>query len=221
MEEKPAALIVRMDPPPGEEREFESWYADEHILERMRVPGFLSAVRGWAVRGEPRHLAVYYVRSLATLEHPEYLELRRRPDERSRRIVGEPLGTGSAGAFLRFAGEEIGDTGSAPAGRYLYLVTFAVPAAAQAEVDAWYEQEHLPILLRNEDWLRCRRYAVADAVPPGVTRAAVHELADLAALDSPERAEARAAPWRARLAENAWFSTASYAVYERCQDFAG
>jgi hypothetical protein len=61
-----------------------------------------------------------------------------------------------------------------------------------------------------------RRYApVGSGAPDDVTRIAVHELADLEALDSPERAAARASDWRARLAEQSWFGSASYAVYER------
>ena len=56
--------------------------------------------------------------------------------------------------------------------------------------------------------------------PVGVTRAAVHELTDLSALDSPERERARATPWRARLSQDDWFSSSRYAVYQRFQDFS-
>ena len=60
----PAALISQMDPPPGERDDFDAWYRDEHIPSRLAVPGFESAVRGWAVEGEPSHLAL-----VVSIEH--------------------------------------------------------------------------------------------------------------------------------------------------------
>jgi hypothetical protein len=212
----PAALISQMDPPPGERDAFDEWYRGEHVPARMRIPGFLGAVRAWAVQGEPSHLVVYYMRSLDVLEQPQYVELKANPGARTDYMLSH------VAAFTRMTAVEIGDTGEAPPARYLYLVTFEVPAEAQEEFDAWYAEDHVPSVMRNEHWLRVRRYAVqSGAVPAGVTRAAVHELADVVALDSPERAEARASEWRARLAENEWFKTARYAVYERYQDFTG
>lgn len=210
---RPAALLSQMDPPPGEDAGFDSWYRDEHIPVRLAIPGFDSAVRGWAVQGEPSHLAVYHLSSLDVLARPEYRELKSNPSPRTARMLE------TVAAFTRFTGEAIGDTGPAEPGRYLYLVTFAVPASAQAEFDAWYEQDHVPTLMRNDTWLRVRRYAILDSVPAEVTRVALHELGDLTALDSPERAAARTSDWRARLAAEEWFGSARYAVYERSETF--
>ncbi len=215
MGSQPGVLISQMEPPPGERDEFDAWYADEHVPLRMALPGFTGAVRAWAPEGEPRHLVVYHLSSPTALESPEYLDVKENPSELTAHMLGH------VGGFTRYIAEEIGDTGDAPPGRYLYLVTFDVPAAAEAEFDAWYESDHVPTLIRCEHWLRIRRYAVGDSIPAGVTRAALHELSDLAALESPERAEARASDWRRRLADEPWFSTARYAVYERYQDFAG
>jgi len=209
----PAALISQMTPPPGEEAAFDGWYRDEHIPARMILPGFSGAVRGRAVVGEPDHLAVYFLASLAALETPEYVRLKTEPPPLTAHMLE------NVAAFTRFLGEEIGDSGDAPPGRYLYLVTFGVPEEAQPEFDAWYAEDHVPALLQDPAWLRCRRYAVHSGEPGHVTRAAVHELDDLAALESPERAAARASRWRARLAEHAWFATARYAAYERFETY--
>lgn len=212
--DKEAALISQMDPPPGEDREFDAWYAEEHVPLRMGVPGFLSAIRGRAVQGTPSHLVVYYLGSREVLATPEYREVKGNPSPLTAHMLE------NVAAFTRYIGDEISDTGAAESGRYYYLVTFDVPEDFQEEFDAWYERDHLKHLMRNPAWVRCRRYAIADSEPAGVTRAAVHELADLSALDSPERAQARATPWRARLSQNDWFSSARYAVYERFQDFS-
>lgn len=210
-----AALISQMDPPLGEDREFDAWYAEEHVPLRMEVPGFVSALRARAVQGEPSHLVIYYLESTDVLSSPEYREVKENPSELTSHMLG------SVAAFTRFTGDLISDTGDAGPGRYLYLVTFGVPGDFQEEFDAWYERDHLPRLMRNPSWLRCRRYAITDSEPLGVTRAAVHELADPSALSSPEREAARGTPWRARLSRNDWFSSARYAVYERFQDFEG
>ena len=64
------------------EEEFNAWYDDEHMAERLAIPGFRSAQR-W-VRdcrpGEGKYLATYELDSMAVLESPAYLE---RFEERS------------------------------------------------------------------------------------------------------------------------------------------
>jgi hypothetical protein len=203
-----------MDPPPGEHDEFDKWYREEHIPSRLAVPGFAGAVRGWAVEGEPAHLVVYHIDSLDVLATTAYGKVKGNPGPRTTRMLRD------VAAFTRFTGEEIGDTGARDSVRYLYLVTFAVPVEAQDEFDAWYADDHVPTLMRCADWSRIRRYAIVDSDPAGVTRAALHEIGDLASLGSPERREARESPWRARLAEKPWFGTARYAVYEVAASFS-
>lgn len=209
----PAALISQMDPPPGERDAFERWYSEEHVPLRMELPGFRSAARGWAVEGEPSHLVIYWMDEPGALATPQYRAVKERPSAVTRHMLE------NVAAFTRWLGPEISDTGAAEPGRFLYLVTFDVPEDSQPAFDDWYERDHVPLLMRNQDWLRVRRYAIVDGEPPGVTRAAVHELRSLEALSSPEREAARTTDWRARLAENAWFASVRYAVYERHQDF--
>jgi hypothetical protein len=113
-----------------------------------------------------------------------------------------------------FVGVEIGDTGRTEPGKYVFLVTFDVPQADQGEFDSWYETEHVARLMEVPGWLRCRRYAVAGlGMTP--TRVAVHELASLAALDSPLRAAAAASEWRQELAKRPWFATGRFDTFTR------
>ena len=129
----------------------------------------------------------------------------------SRDAVGLLATTSAAETFV---GVEIGDTGPCGPGRYLFLVTFHVPQEDQGEFDSWYETEHVARLMEVPGWLRCRRYAVADhgATP---TRVALHELASLAALDSPLRAAAAASEWRQELAKRPWFATGRFDTFTR------
>lgn len=65
-------LLVTMDVEPSVEDELHRWYEEEHIPERLSVPGFLRARRWRAVEGEPKFLALYELESLAALDTPEY-----------------------------------------------------------------------------------------------------------------------------------------------------
>jgi hypothetical protein len=120
----------------------------------------------------------------------------------------------TAPAAETFVGVEIGDTGEAKPGDYLFLVTFDVPREGQGEFDSWYETEHVARLMEVPGWLRCRRYAVAgDGDAP--TRVALHELASLEALDSPLRAAAAASEWRQKLAKQPWFASGKFDTFKR------
>ena len=87
----------------------------------------------------------------------------------------------------------------------LYPVFFGVPAEGEQDFNAWYDDEHLGILLRSPYWPMCRRFKVYKPQPESWTHIALHYLTDLRALESKERDEARATPWRARLAQHPWF----------------
>lgn len=92
------------------------------------------------------------------------------------------------------------------AGEWLYRVGLDVPREHRDEFLAWYEQEHLPILLECPLWDGCRFVEA-----PASDRCrffALHQLADRAALASPERARSRATPWFMRFKQYGWFDEA-------------
>lgn len=69
MSERPRGLLlVMMDVDPEHEEDFNRWYDEEHVAERLSVPGFVSARRFRAVEGAPKYLALY------ELEGPEVLD---------------------------------------------------------------------------------------------------------------------------------------------------
>lgn len=67
-----ALLLVMMDVDPDHEADFNRWYEEEHIPERMAIPGFLSARRFEAVEGGPKYLALYELESVDVLESESY-----------------------------------------------------------------------------------------------------------------------------------------------------
>jgi hypothetical protein len=52
--------------------EFDEWYDTEHIPERMRIPGFINAVRWVGTKSARLSLALYDLESLDVLTKPEY-----------------------------------------------------------------------------------------------------------------------------------------------------
>jgi hypothetical protein len=68
-------LLFTTDIDPAHEDEFHRWYEEEHIPERMAIPGFLSARRFCAIEGAPKYLAIYDLESQDTLQSAAYRQL--------------------------------------------------------------------------------------------------------------------------------------------------
>lgn len=168
---------------------FECWYGN-HYLGGAAARRYLSAARGVqlaVIEGEAAPLGAHAaVRSVE-------------------RYVCEPLGE-------RRAAHAPPDVLEA---RILYAVFFPAPLEREAELNAWYDEEHMDMLLKNQYWAMCRRFRIRGAAAPGFTHLALHYLTDLRALESPERDAARDTPWRNRLAAEPWFRS-DYRVYHRC-----
>jgi hypothetical protein len=194
-------LFSQMEPPPGLEAEFHDWYETEHIPARMAIAGFASADRYEVVDGAPRFLACYHLNDLGVLDSPQYRQLKSHPGERTRRMLA------SVSGFTRYTCRLVSDTGAADdQPTLMFAVAFDVPAPHAAEFDAWYGEEHIPLLMRIDSWKRVRRYARTgsfDGAP--WTHLALHDLADRRALTDPQRAAARATARRAQLARHEWF----------------
>ncbi len=211
----PGILFSQMEPPAEQTERFHQWYEHDHIPARMALDGFLGARRFRAVEGSPRYLAVYELDSLAALETEAYRAVKTAPSA----LTGQMLA--SVHGFTRYTCEQLSDTGEPVRGGFLSVVAFTVPEQETAEFDAWYEQEHEPLLLEAADWLRVRRYRVLDAEGGPWTHLAVHELASLEVLDSPERARARVGPRRDRLAARPWFAASGRWIYQELSRVTG
>lgn len=208
-------LFSEMTPPPGQEAAFHDWYDTEHIPLRMAVPGFVSARRYRdTAEGSGGFLAVYEMDAPDVLASLAYAQVKNHPSEETRGMLA------SVSGFTRYIGQEMAvrrrAEGEAPAALdapLLYAVWFNVPAGHCSDFDAWYEQDHVPLLMECPDWLMVRRFRVTTSDPQPYSRLALHYLADRSALDSPAREKARATPWRARLAAEPWFK-GTYGVFE-------
>jgi hypothetical protein len=110
-------LLTLTEPPPHMEEEFNAWYDDEHMAERLAIPGFRSA-RRWVADVAPgagKYLATYELDTPGVLESPEYLARFRNQTPWSRRCLGKAV------VFKRWACEQVGHADPNPAARALLL----------------------------------------------------------------------------------------------------
>lgn len=88
MPEATALLALWNGVAPGHEADYERWHAQEHVPERLTVPGMLWARRYaafWPQPG-PRYLTLYGLRDARVLEEDAYQRLLREPTPMSTRM---------------------------------------------------------------------------------------------------------------------------------------
>lgn len=152
-------LTVAMNFAAVAEDEFNDWYDTEHMLERAHTPGFLNA-RRWLGASDPRiSVSNYDLESFDVLKTPAYLS-----------IVGDGLSpwsrriVGKATRICRFLAEQMvpGRLAGAMEAEGMMMLAMNVPAEIEAEYNAWYNEEHLPLMSKVPGVLRARRFRVAD-----------------------------------------------------------
>ena len=76
-------LVVMMDVDPENEEEFDRWYNDEHLPERLEIPGYVSARRFKLEEGEGvlRYLCIWELEDASPLTSQEYKAQQQRPSE--------------------------------------------------------------------------------------------------------------------------------------------
>lgn len=70
--DRPALLMVAMEPPAALEDEFNDWYDTEHLPQRLALPGFVAASRWVCIEGWPRWLAIYDLASETAVQSDAY-----------------------------------------------------------------------------------------------------------------------------------------------------
>jgi hypothetical protein len=164
-------LMVWADVPADKEADFNRWYNEEHLAERRAVPGFLSAARYEAVKGGPRHLAVYELESAAVLDSPAYKHVQANPTPWTKRCSPEVIGT----TYIRNVytmihpsalTPAIAASGTAPA---LQLGRMDVPPEVDAEFNRWYNTVYVPNYEKVPGVIRGRRYRAVVGAPSYLT----------------------------------------------------
>jgi hypothetical protein len=191
-------LLVYSSPGPVPLGEFNDWYDNEHVPARLAVPGFGAVARFRASDGlAPQWLATYEIKP-GVLDTAAYQALRETASEREKSIM-------SAATIDRRVYSPLSDSGGAgnPEGPapVLMAVSMTVPASAEDDMEAWYAEEHIPMLLAVPGWRRCRRYVLASGSGPRFL--SLHEIESQGAFGEPAYKAAISTPWRNRVVESA------------------
>jgi len=84
---RPGLLAVWNDIAAEDEAEFNKWYVEEHVPERLGIPGILNARRYRDAASPLSYAAIYDLASAAALAAPAYLERLANPTPRTRAIM--------------------------------------------------------------------------------------------------------------------------------------
>ncbi len=82
-----AAVVMWWDLAPEVRAEWEEWHSNEHMAERLAIPGFLRGTRWVALSGAPSYFVLYEVAELATLTGGAYLDRLNNPSPWSRKMM--------------------------------------------------------------------------------------------------------------------------------------
>lgn len=80
-------LAVWNDVDPAHEAEYHRWYWEQHLPERLSIPGFLSAYRYQALDARPKFFTWYFVRNVQVLGSLRYLERLGNPTDWTQRVM--------------------------------------------------------------------------------------------------------------------------------------
>ena len=76
-------LVVMMEVDPAHEEEFNRWYDEEHLPERLEIPGYVSARRFKLEEGNGvlKFLCIWELEDVSPLESDQYKAQRARPSK--------------------------------------------------------------------------------------------------------------------------------------------
>jgi hypothetical protein len=190
----PGGLLLAFTSPPADDEDgFNAWYDDEHAPARLTVPGILNARRYKAVWTDgPRYMALYDLATPEILASPEYRRLNEQRSEREQAMLARiPLMDRRVLRTVHWAD---------PVSEHPRLVlTVGLEPAPGGEADlvAWYAEEHIPMLCAVPGWQRIRLYQQVEGSGPRFV--AVHEIESEAVFETEPYRKATSTPWRERV----------------------
>lgn len=178
-------LMVYTDVPPEHEDEFNRWYNEEHIPERLSIPGVLNAARYRAVQGGPKHLACYELDAPEAWYSDAWQYWLINPTEWSQRMSPNVVGTTYIRNLYRliYPSEVAEETAQAAMAPVLLVGRMSVPPELEDRFNQAYNTERLPACYSVPGYVRGRRFQAVMGEPQYTT---VHEMESLQVAQSPE-----------------------------------
>jgi hypothetical protein len=185
-------LAVWMDIPAAMEADFNRWYNEEHLAERVGIPGFLNARRYVSLEGTPKYIALYETVDAQVLKSEAYLKVLHNATPWTQNIRPHFQ------HFVRNEYELILSLGTPPnhAAPYMLTARLETDPEHEAEFNAWYNNDHLPALVSVPGVYAARRYRATAGAPKYL---AVYELASRDVPQSEAWKKAAESPWTQRM----------------------
>ena len=214
-------LMVYVDVPVAVEDEFNRWYNEEHIAERLSIPGVLNAARYVAVRGGPKHLACYELSEPEAYFTDTWQHFLNNPTAWSQRMSPTVVGHNFVRHVYRLfypeaVSEEVAQADMAPA---LLVGRMTVPPHLEDIWNQAYHEERLPLYRTIPGYIRARRFKAVTSEPQHEPKyTTVHECQSPEVADSPEWEAVRKAQtpvWNGQVSAQMTFAPGSPGVYRR------
>jgi hypothetical protein len=210
-------LMVYADVPEEVEEEFNRWYDEEHIAERLSIPGVLNAARYVARRGGPKYLACYELTEPEAYFSDIWQRYLNHPTEWSKRMAPTVVGQNVVRNLYRliYPQEVSDDIAQADMSPALLVGRMSVPAELDEAFNRAYNTERLPLYHSIPGYIRARRFEAVMGEPKYTT---VHECQTAEVANSPEWEAVRRAHtpvWSETMRAQMTFAPGSPGVYSR------
>lgn len=184
-----------MDPKPGNEDDLNRWYAEEHFPDRLAMPGWLRGRRYVSLEGEHKYVALYELESIGALYSPAYRENQANSTPWTRRVVD------NLRSLTRTEYELLQSVGQLPEGGapFALFVRLETDPEHDAELNEWYEQEHLAAIAGVPGCVGARRYRMTAGTPDSVKYLMVYEAESREAIRGDAWNQAATTEWTLRM----------------------
>jgi hypothetical protein len=189
-------LVAAFDYSSAHADEFNDWYDLEHIPERQAIPGF-GACERWIGDDAPRlSVATYDLDSIDVLRGEAYKSI-----AYGNLSVWSKRVTAMCKRLLRFEGVQIrpGELAAPTAATGLLLNAMNVTPEAEQDFNAWYDEEHFPMLANVPGTLAARRYRSDQGTSATHRYVAIYHLKSPDVIRSAAWHTAVDTPWSARV----------------------
>ena len=177
MKEAAGLLLVMIGIDPAHEDELNRWYDEEHFRERMACPGFRNGRRFTAQQGAPKYLAIYDLESAGVLQNEPYQKIAGRTPWTER--LAEHFDPIVRNVYVEI--RPAVTSGPRNTGDGLLLVAIDVDPRDEAELNRWYDDEHIAERMAIPGFLRARRFVAVEGAPKYL---ALYDVDSPAVLDS-------------------------------------
>lgn len=206
-----ALLLVYTEPGDNlTEDAYHEWYESEHIPLRMALPEFHTCSRLIQDDGKrPTYGATYDLPDATALQTEAYKHIMANRSDREKDVLQKMEFLDRRLYVLNERAPETVKEGYAGhvEGTTVSIVSIEVEDEHAEDFHRWYDEEHVPMLMKVPGWLRSRRYILVEDGTTGALKGlagetkppkfmAMHEFMTADYLQTPEGKAAISTPWR-------------------------